>query len=82
MSAPPEEDWDTRLRQITAAQWMQAIAWRGVNGMADGSGRSERRSRRNLSVHSWTPCFLGIVFGIHEALLLELSAHRKYAIGQ
>jgi hypothetical protein len=30
MSAPPEEDWDTRLRQITAAQWMQAIAWRGV----------------------------------------------------
>jgi hypothetical protein len=30
MSAPPEEDWETRLRQITVAQWMQAIAWRGV----------------------------------------------------
>jgi hypothetical protein len=33
MSAPSlqrERDWDGRLSQITAAQWMQAVAWRGV----------------------------------------------------
>jgi hypothetical protein len=31
MSAtPPEMGWDARFRQITAAQWMQAVAWRGM----------------------------------------------------
>ena len=31
MSAPSlQRDWDARLSQITAAQWMQAVAWRGV----------------------------------------------------
>ncbi|HEY5706142.1 MAG TPA: hypothetical protein VIS96_11265 [Terrimicrobiaceae bacterium] len=31
MSAPPERrEWDARLSRITAAQWMQAIAWRVV----------------------------------------------------
>ena len=29
-ATPPEMDWDARLRQITAAQWMQAVAWRGM----------------------------------------------------